>query len=185
MRHRLSCLAALAACASLAATSADATCTGQLTVNGRMHALSHCTLAVMPGDNTSVTLLASADPITADEASGFALSAYSPLTQKNGTPRSGLVLSFCAGGKSADPGAARRFQTSISVQSEPLLGRERALPDAQGQVRIVRLTGTLERGGTLAGALEGRLSDSDRYAFRLEWSLPIPAQDAASGISCP
>ncbi len=184
MRRFASLLAAVSAALSLSAV-ANATCKGQLTVNGKTHALSHCALAVMPGSSASVTLLASADPIAADEAASFALSAYSRLTQKNGMPRTGLLLSFCAGADTADAQAAKRFQTSISVQNEPLLGRERALPDAEGRVQVKRLTGSLARGGALAGALEGQIRDTDRYSFTIEWSLPIPAQEAASGVSCP
>ena len=29
------------------------------------------------------------------------------------------------------------------------------------------------------------VTDADHYGFALEWSLPIPAQEAAAGISCP
>ena len=100
-------------------------------------------------------------------------------------PRTGLLLSFCAGGKTADAQAAKRFQVSISVQNEPLLGRERVLPDTQGQIQVKRLEGSLARGGTLAGALKGQIRDADHYGFALEWSLPVSAQEAAAGISCP
>lgn len=52
-------------------------------------------------------------------------------------------------------------------------------------MQVKRLKGSLTRGGTAGGALEGQIGDTDRYSFTIEGSLPIPAQEAASGIRCP
>ena len=188
MRQTFGSVVAAASLALLATTGQAAqgasNCKGSLTINGRTHALPHCALAVLPGPVHSVTLLATAEPLSRAEADAFTQSAYHRGTRPDGSQRTMVMLSFCAGRSAPDAVLARKFGVDISVAGNPMQGRVRSLPDPQGQVRVKRLAGSFEPGKHFSGALEGRITDSDRFTLELEWSLPVPQQQAASGLSC-
>jgi hypothetical protein len=175
--------AALGALLGLIALSAQAEdrCSAKGVLAGKSYAMSSCAAAYFE-DQHSVTLWFDEKPISAKEAEEFRLSAYAPQKRRL------LQIAFCPGGGKAtpDPKAVKAVDMRIDDGQSVLLDRQWLfeLPKDKN-LKIERLAGNLELGGTLSGRITGqRTSDGQPYSWEIDFAVKLPAKGAAAGLSC-
>jgi len=174
-------LTALGVFVALGAQGQDR-CTVKSVIAGRSVAMSACAVAYYESEH-GVTLWFDAKPIAAADAEQFHVSSNAP--SKGHTL---LQLSFCPGGGKAtpDPKAVKSVELRIDDAESPLAGQQWVfdLP-ADSRLKVERLAGKLEPGGTLGGRITGqRTADGKPYSLVIDFQVKLPAQSAAAGPSC-
>lgn len=179
-RSRVTSIAALGALIALGAQAQDK-CSAKGSLAGKSFTLSHCAAAFY-ADEHSVTLWFDEKPIAPKEAEDFQTSAYAPDKRRL------IQLAFCPGGgkATADAKAVKTVELRIDDGQSPLLDQQWTfkLPADKG-LKIERLSGKLEPGGTLAGRITGqRTSDGQPYSWEIDFEMKLPAKSAAAGPTC-
>jgi len=155
-------------------------CSATGSMEGEAFTATHCAMAVLP-DQHSVAIWFNADDIAADEREAFALSAHASETRA-GKPRTMITVMFCPGGGAAQAsaGAVRAVDVSTSHARSPLAGIQWVL-EAPRELKVERMSGTIEPGGTVAGRMVGSRS---KTSFTLDFDVALPAKEAAAGMTC-
>ena len=171
---------------STVAASAEDVCLVNAVIGGKPAVMKNCAAAVM--DSRGLTLWFSESPIGAEEKARFEMNSYPKDTDPDGKPRSMMSLAFCPGGgkPQADVAAVKTVEMSISHASSAILQRQWVFELAQGsELKIERLSGTLEAGGRIAGRITGgKTSDLLKYSWEADFDLALPQGNALAGPGC-
>ena len=172
-------VAAASARAAPAARGPDR-CSATGSLEGEAFTATHCAAAVYP-DQHSVAIWFNVDDIAADERDAFAFSAHASETRA-GKPRTMITVMFCPGGGAAQasPAAVRAVDVSTSHAKSPLAGIQSVL-EAPRELKVERMTGTIEPGGSVAGRITGARG---KTTLTLDFDLALPSKEAAAGMSC-
>ena len=179
----------LAACALLllaAATRAEDKCVVKAVFGAKPVTLKTCAVAMY--DEKGVTLFFNEDAIPAEEAAAFQLNSYPKDKDADGKPRTMMTIGFCPAGAGGtpSPAAVKSVEMAINHSSSPMLGRQWVfdLPKDK-ELKVEKLSGTLEPGGKLAGKITGaKKSDELSYSWDIVFDVSLPAKGAAAGPSC-
>ena len=152
--------------------------TGQM--EGQKFAASNC-VASLYGDQHSVAIWFNEDPIAQDDKANYQMSSYADGA-KGGKQRTLLAIMFCPGGGAAiaSPSAVKNIDFNTNHAKSPLAGLQRSLT-SPGDFKVEKLSGDIKPGGVLAGKIVGSVA---KTSFNLEFSVTLPAKDAAAGLSC-
>jgi hypothetical protein len=155
-------------------------CTASGSLEGQAFTATHCALAVL-ADQHSVAIWFNEDAITPEERDEFAFSAHASETRA-GKPRTMITVMFCPGGGAAQasPGAVRAVDVSTSHAKAPMAGIQWVV-EAPREVKVERMSGTIEPGGTLAGRIAG---SRGKTSFTLDFDVALPTKEAAAGMTC-
>jgi len=182
---RIAVAAALLVVASVPAFAEDH-CLVKAVIGGKSAVIKNCAAAVY--DNTGLTLFFNEGPIGADEKAMFELNSYPKDADPDGTARTMMYFAFCPGGgkPQADAAAVKSVEMSVNHASSVMLGRQWVfeLP-GEKELKIEKLTGTLEPGGRIAGRITGaKTSDGLKYSWEADFDLALPEKTAAAGPGC-
>lgn len=152
--------------------------TGQM--EGQKFTATHC-VASLYGDQHSVAIWFNEEPISQDETASYQLSSYADGA-KGGKQRTLLAIMFCPGGgaATASASAVKNIDFNSNHAKSPLAGLQRSLT-SPGDFKVEKLSGEVKPGGVLAGKIVGSVA---KTSFNLEFSVTLPAKDAAAGLSC-
>jgi TPR repeat protein len=155
------------------------TCSAKGALEGDAFTATHCAVALY-GDQHSVAIWFNEQPIAADEAEGFQLSAYAKA-DPGGKPRTLVQVMFCPGGGQdvASAAAVKAIDLNTNHAKSPLDGVQWSL--APTDFKVEKLEGALKPGGVLAGRISGH---KGKTTFVLDFDLALPQKDAAAGMTC-
>ncbi len=152
--------------------------TGQM--EGQKFAATNC-VASLYGDQHSVAIWFNEEAITPEDKANYQLSSYADGA-KGGKQRTLLAIMFCPGGGAATASAAaiKTIDLNTNHAKSPLAGLQRSLNSPQ-DFKVEKMFGDIKPGGVLAGKIVGNVA---KTSFTLEFSVTLPAKDAAAGLSC-
>lgn len=159
-------------------------CTATGVMAGEKFSAGHCAVAFMD-DQRSVTIWFNESPITPQEVAAFQQSAFADST-KGGKERTMLLVAFCPGGgkPAAAAGAIKSLDLNLTHAKSAMAGAQWVV-QAPKEFKVDRIAGEVKAGGKLAGRITGsRTSDGRPYAWDLTFDLTLPANEAASGVTC-
>jgi hypothetical protein len=170
--------------APAAPAQAQNKCTATGVMAGEKFSTGHCAVAFMD-DQRSVTIWFNESPITPQEEKAFQQSAFADAT-KGGKERTMLLVAFCPGGgkPAAAAGAIKSLDLNLTHAKSAMAGAQWVV-GAPKEFKVERIAGEVKAGGKLAGRITGsRASDGRPYAWDLTFDLTLPANEAASGVTC-
>jgi TPR repeat protein len=155
-------------------------CSASGLMEGSKFAANNCAIALY-GDQHSVAIWFSEDPISAEDLESFQTSAYAVDT-KDGKRHTQLQIMFCPGGGSptASAAATKSIDLNTNHANSPLAGVQWVV-EAPKDFKVEKMTGDLKPGGTLSGKIVG---SKGKTTWALEFDLKLPAKDAAAGMTC-
>jgi hypothetical protein len=74
----------------------------------------------------------------------------------------------------------RAVDVSTSHAKAPMAGIQWVV-EAPREVKVERMSGTIEPGGTLAGRIAG---SRGKTSFTLDFDVALPTKEAAAGMTC-
>jgi hypothetical protein len=172
--------AAQSASAAPVAARGPERCSASGTMDGNAFTMSRCAVALLP-DQHSVTIWFNEDAITPAERTAFETSAYAE-DKKDGKPRTQLVAMFCPGGGAvqASANAVRSVDVNTNHAKAPLAGMQ-WVADAPKEVKVERMSGNVEPGGSLSGRIVG---NHGKTSWTLDFDVALPMHEAAAGMTC-
>ena len=172
--------------ATVGTARAEDHCLVNAVIGGKSVVMKNCAAAVY--DDKGLTLFFSESPIGGDERATFEMNSYPSDTDPDGKPRSMMHFAFCPGGGKAQANAAavKSVELSMSHAGSVMLQRQWVfeLPK-DAELKIEKLSGTLQPGGRITGRIAGeKTSDGLKYSWQADFDLALPATNAAAGPGC-
>jgi hypothetical protein len=169
-----------AAVVAASAPPAPDTCSATGTLEGEKFSATNCVVSLY-GDQHSVAIWFNEEPITPAEQENFRMSSYADAA-KGGKQRTLVQIMFCPGGgaATASPAAVKSIDLNTNHAKSPLAGVQWVL-EAPQDIKVQKMSGEVKPGGVLTGKITGGRS---KTAFNLEFSVTLPAKDAAAGLTC-
>jgi TPR repeat protein len=155
-------------------------CSATGTMEGEKFAATHCVASVY-GDQHSVAIWFSEDPIAPADADSFRLSSYADGS-KGGKPRTQVTIMFCPGGGAvaAAPAAVHSIDFSTNHAKSPMAGVQWVI-ESPKDFKVEKMTGEAAPGGRVAGRIVGSRAKS---TWTLDFDLGLPTKEAAAGMAC-
>ena len=166
---------------------AEDKCLVKAILGGKPVTMKSCVVSIY--DESSVALLFTESPISAEEAATFQLNSYPQDRDAGGKRRTMMAFAFCPGGekKIPSPGAVKSVEMNVEHASSPFLGRQWVfdLPKDKELLKIEKLSGKLALGGRLVGRITGgKTSDGLKYSWEADFDVQLPQKASAAGQSC-
>ncbi len=178
-------LLAVAILFGFAATAqAQNTCSATGVMGGEKFVANNCAVALLD-EAHSVTFWFSENPLSPQEVEAFQISAYASAT-KDGKERTMLLVGFCPGGGQAVASAVSIKRIDLAVNhGKSAMAANQWIVEAPKDFKVEKIAGNLKAGSKLSGRITGsRTSDGQPYSWDLTFDVTLPAQDAASGVTC-
>ncbi|HVO89685.1 MAG TPA: tetratricopeptide repeat protein [Casimicrobiaceae bacterium] len=155
-------------------------CSATGTMGGEKFAATNC-VAALYGDQHSVAIWFSEDPIAPDEAANFQMSSYAEGA-KGGKQRTMAIIMFCPGGgkETASAAAVKSIDLNTNHAKSPLAGVQWVV-ESPKDFKVERMTGDVKPGGALSGKIVG---SRDKTSFTFDFEFNLPAKEAAAGMGC-
>jgi len=169
-----------AAAATAPAPSRPNKCTASGSMEGAKFSASNCAVSLY-GDRHSVAIWFNEDPISAEEAQNFQMSAYADGA-KAGKQRTMIAVMFCPGGgtTTVSPAAVKKIDMNTNHGKSPLAGLQRSL-EAPKDFKVEKMSGEVKPGAMLTGRIVGAVA---KTAWTLDFDVKLPEKDAAAGLNC-
>jgi hypothetical protein len=151
-------------------------CSASGVMEGRRFTATNCAVALY-GDQHSVAIWFSEEPIAPAEKESYELSAYADAG-KGGRQRTMVQVMFCPGGGAAT--ALPASVGSLDLSASPLAGVQ-WVAEAPRDFEVERMAGEVKPGGRLTGTIIGARAAT---AWNLDFDVTLPAKDAAAGMTC-
>jgi hypothetical protein len=137
-------------------------------------------VATFYGDQHSVAIWFSEEPIAQEDADSFRMSSYAS-GDKGGKQRTMAIIMFCPGGgkEAASASAVKSIDLNTNHAKSPMVGIQRLLEPKD--FKVERMNGEVKPNGVLSGKISGALA---KTTFTFDFELNLPAREAAAGMGC-
>ena len=170
----------VAVAATAPAPSRPNKCVASGSMEGARFSANNCAVSLF-GDSHSVAIWFNEDPISAEEAQKFQVSAYADGA-KAGKQRTMIAVMFCPGGGTATASATavKKIDMNTNHAKSPLAGLQRVL-EAPKDFKVEKMSGEVKAGAMLTGRIVGAIAKTE---WTLDFDVKLPEKDAAAGMSC-
>ncbi len=155
-------------------------CSATGLMEGEKFTATNCAVALY-GDQHSIAIWFSEDPISSAEKESFQLSSYADGA-KSGKQRTMVQIMLCPGGGATTASAAALKSIDLNTNHAriPLAGIQWVV-ESPKDFKVEKMAGEVTPGGKLTGKIIGGRA---KTTWNLEFDVTLPVKDAAAGMSC-